>query len=312
MIHVVGIEHLQALKGTPVIALAPHFIGLNVGGIRVAYECPGTASIYSRQKNPVLDDIFLKARSRFGNPVLVSRQDGLRAVVRTIRAGHPFYFFPDMDFGFNQFLVDAEEPLLFHTGQRALFPVVTELIGRVMPVERLRWITFGHVEADECGSMNMFLEAAPQATVAHTAIGCMVQVNDLADRAPRPLGPGEVIDVGGKRIRNIDTPHVPHGWDAHVLYEEVTGTLLCGDLFTSTGKWEPLVSTELLAPAFAAEDVFKATALTPATAPTINALADLRPQTLALMHGPSYNGDCEKQLRGLAEGYDRLLADARA
>lgn len=221
-------------------------------------------------------------------------------------------YFPDMDFGFNQFLIDADEPLLFHTGQRALFPVVTELISRVMPVERLRWITFGHVEADECGSMNMFLEAAPQAAVAHTAVGCMVQVNDLADRAPRPLGPSEVIDLGGKRIRNIDTPHVPHGWDAHVLYEEVTGTLLCGDLFTSTGKWEPLVSTELLGPAFAAEETFKATALTPSTAPTINALADLQPQTLALMHGPSYNGDCEKQLRGLAEGYDRLLADARS
>jgi flavorubredoxin len=221
-------------------------------------------------------------------------------------------YFPEMDFGFNQFLVDAEEPLLFHTGQRALFPIVTELIGRVMPVDRLRWITFGHVEADECGSMNMFLDAAPRATVAHTAVGCMVQVSDLADREPRPLGPDEVIDLGGKRIRNIDTPHVPHGWDAHVLYEEVTGTLLCGDLFTATGKWEPLVTTELLGPAFAAEETFKATALAPATAPTINALAALQPQTLALMHGPSYNGDCEKQLRGLAEGYDRLIADARA
>src|SRR5205085_11668412 len=115
-----------------------------------------------------------------------------------------------------------------------------------------------------------------------------------------------------QRIRHRDTPHVPPAWDAQVLYGEATGTLLCGDLFTATGQWEPLVTTERLGPAFAAEETFKATALAPATAPTITALAALPPQTLALMHGPSYNGDCEKQLRGLAEGYDRLIADARA
>ena len=112
-------------------------------------------------------------------------------------------------FTFNQFLVDADEPLLFHTGQRGMFPLVSAAIGRVMPVERLRWITFGHLEADECGAMNQFLAAAPDAQVAHGALGCMVSIDDLADRPPRPLGPDEVLDLGGKRIRNLDTPHVP-------------------------------------------------------------------------------------------------------
>ena len=219
-------------------------------------------------------------------------------------------YMPEMDFAFNQFLIVAEEPLLFHTGMRELFPVVSELIGRVMPVDRLRWITFGHVEADEAGAMNHFLAAAPNATVAHGATACMVQVNDWADRAPRPLEDGEVIDLGGKRVRNIDTPHVPHGWDAHVLFEEETGTLLCGDLFTTGGKWEPLTNSDLLGPAFAAEDIFRSTALTTATAPTIRSLADLAPRTLALMHGPSFNGDCAEQLRGLADGYAARVDDA--
>ena len=216
-------------------------------------------------------------------------------------------YIPDIDFGFNQFLVVADEPLLFHTGMRALFPIVSEAVARVVSVDRLRWITFGHVEADESGSMNDFLAAAPAATVAHGAMACMVQVNDLADRPPRPLGDDEVIDLGGKRVRNIDTPHVPHGWDAHVLYEEVTGTLLCGDLFTAGGRWEPLADGDLLGPAFAAEAVFKATALTPSTAPTIRKLAGLAPNTLALMHGPSFNGDCVAALNGLADGYEQLI-----
>jgi flavorubredoxin len=219
-------------------------------------------------------------------------------------------FIPDAGLAFNQFLLRAEEPLLFHTGYRALFPLVAEAVARITPLESLRWIAFGHVEGDECGAMNQLLAAAPGATVAHTAIGCMVQVNDLADRPPRPLGDGEVLDLGGKRVRNIDTPHVPHGWDAHVLYEETTGTLLCGDLFTAGGESEALTGDDLLEPAFTAEQMFKATALTPATAPAIRALAELAPTTLALMHGPSFRGDCAAQLRGLADGYEQMFRDA--
>ena len=138
-------------------------------------------------------------------------------------------------FTFNQFLVRADEPLLFHCGHRGLFPQVAEAVAKVVPVESLRWITFGHVEADESGAMNMWLTAAPDGQVAHGALGCMVSLNDLCDRPPRPLAEGEVLDIGGKRLRQISTPHVPHGWEAQVLYEETTGTLLCGDLFTQVG-----------------------------------------------------------------------------
>jgi flavorubredoxin len=213
-------------------------------------------------------------------------------------------------FTFNQFLIDADEPLLFHTGPRGMFPLVSAAIATVTPVERLRWITFGHVEADEFGSMNQFLAAAPGAQVAHTAMGCMVSINDLADRLPEPLGPDSVLDLGGKRVRNIDTPHVPHGWDAHVLYEETTGTLLCGDLFTHFGNGPALTDGDLLDAAAMAEDAFGATCLTPNTAPTIRGLATLEPRTLALMHGSSYNGDGAKALLALADEYDRRLTAA--
>jgi flavorubredoxin len=218
-------------------------------------------------------------------------------------------YIPDADFMFNQFLVLDDEPLLFHTGLRALFPLVSDAVSRLVPLDRLRWITFGHVEADECGSMNLWLAAAPQAEVAHGAMGCVVSVNDLADRPPRPLQDGEVLTLGTKRMRRIETPHVPHGWDAGVYFEETTATLLCGDLFTAVGKSPALTEHEITGPALAAEDVFGATCLTPSTGPTIASLGDLHPTTLGLMHGPSYNGDCETALRDLGLAYgERLLS----
>ena len=125
-----------------------------------------------------------------------------------------------------------------------------------MPLERLRWIMFGHLESDECGAMNLFLAAAPNAQVAHTAIGCMVSINDLADRPPVPVAPDGTFDLGGRRIRSIDTPHVPHGWDAHVIYEETTGTLFCGDLLTQVGDGPALTGNDLLGAAIEAEDMF--------------------------------------------------------
>ncbi|MGW2366856.1 MBL fold metallo-hydrolase [Streptomyces sp. NPDC001667] len=208
------------------------------------------------------------------------------------------------DLLFNQFLVDAEEPLLFHCGLRALFPLVSEAVARGTPVAGLRWITFGHVEADECGSMNSWLAAAPHAQVAHGAMGCAVSVNDLADRPPRPLDHGEVLDLGGKRVRRLETPHVPHGWDAGLMYEETTGTLLCGDLFTRIGDAPALTESEIVGPALAAEDVFGASCLTADTAPTMRELAALEPTTLGLMHGPSYAGNCGQALRDLAAAYE--------
>ncbi len=208
-------------------------------------------------------------------------------------------------FTFNQFLVLADDPLLFHCGLRSLFASVSAAAARVVPLERLRWITFGHVEADECGSMNQWLAAAPRAQVAHGVVGCMVSLNDLADRAPRALADGEVIDLGGKRVRHLDTPHVPHAWEARVLYEETTGTLLCGDLFTHVGDGPPLTHDDVVGPAGAAEDMFRASCLTPDTAPTIRRLAELRPRTLALMHGSSFAGDGATALRALANDYER-------
>lgn len=153
-----------------------------------------------------------------------------------------------------------------------------------------------------------WLAAAPHAEVAHGAMGCTVSVNDLADRSPRPLHDGEVIDLGGKQVRRLETPHVPHGWDAGLFFEETTGTLLCGDLFTMIGDSPALTEQDITGPALTAEDVFRATCLTPATGPTIRTLADLRPRTLGLMHGPAYAGDCPQALHDLADAYDERLA----
>jgi flavorubredoxin len=213
----------------------------------------------------------------------------------------------DADFMFNQFLVVDDEPLLFQTGLRRLFPLVSDAVGRLIPIEQLRWITFGHVEADECGSMNLWLAASPNAQVAHGALGCRTSVNDLADRPPRALQDGEVMALGTKRMRRIETPHVPHGWDAGLFYEESTSTLLCGDLFTAIGNSPALTEHEITGPALAAEDVFRATCLTPSTGATIRSLADLQPQTLGLMHGPAYAGDCVQALHDLAGAFDERL-----
>ncbi len=210
-------------------------------------------------------------------------------------------------FTFNQFLVVADEPLLFHTGPRTMFPLVAEAVAKVVPVESLRWITFGHIESDECGSMNTWLAAAPQSQVAHGALGCDVSLNDLCDRPPRALAEGEVIDIGGKRLRQISTPHVPHGWEAQVLYEETTSTLLCGDLFSQTGGGVALTTDDLVDKAMAAEDMFHATALAPHTAATMRALGDLNPRTLAIMHGSSFQGDGKQALYDLAGSYEKLM-----
>jgi flavorubredoxin len=211
---------------------------------------------------------------------------------------------PPAGFTFNQFLLDAEEPLLFHTGPRAMFPLVSEAVASVLPVERLRWITFGHVESDECGSMNQWLASAPRAEVAHGMLGCMVSLNDMADRAPRGLADGEVLDLGNKRVRHIDTPHVPHGWEARVLYEETTGTLLCGDLFTHLGNGPATTADDIVGPAMEAETIFRATCLAPDTAAVMRRLGDLAPNVLGLMHGSSFDGDGEKALYDLAAAYE--------
>jgi len=216
---------------------------------------------------------------------------------------------PPAGFTFNQFLVLGDEPLMFHTGLRKMFALNRDALSRIIPPERLRWIAYGHFEADECGAMNEWLAAAPNATAAHGNTGCMVSLNDFADRPPRILNDGEVIDLGGgKKVRFIDTPHTPHGWDAGVMYEESTGTLLCGDLFTQLGNEKAITDGDVVGPAIAAEDVFKYSALNPGMGATIRSLTRLAPRTLALMHGPSFSGDGAAALHALADDYDRRVS----
>jgi flavorubredoxin len=217
---------------------------------------------------------------------------------------------PPAGFTFNQFLVMGDQPLMFHTGLRKMFALNRDAVGRIIAPERLRWIAFGHFEADECGAMNEWLAAAPRAVPAHGQTGCMVSLNDFADRTPRVLGDGEVIELGGgKRVRFIDTPHTPHGWDAGVLFEESTRTLMCGDLFTQLGNARALTDGDVVDPAIAAEDVFKYSSLNPGMGATIRGLAKLAPTTLALMHGPSFRGDGAAALRALADDYDRRVSE---
>ncbi len=215
-------------------------------------------------------------------------------------------------FTFNQFLVDAEEPLLFHCGQRALFPAVSRAAARITDLRRLRWIAFSHIEADECGALDEWLDAAPDATVTHGAIGCAIWLNDQAPRPPRALADGEVLDLGGRRVRRLDTPHVPHCWDAGLLYEETTATLFTSDLFTHVGNPPALTHGDIIGPAVAAEKHFGFTAVTPATGATIRRLATLQPRTLAVMHGSSFSGDAVPALESLAGFYDDLLHQGMA
>ncbi|MFO0993521.1 MAG: MBL fold metallo-hydrolase [Hyphomicrobiales bacterium] len=217
---------------------------------------------------------------------------------------------PPAGLTFNQFLILADEPMMFHTGLRKMFTLNRDALTRIMPPERLRWIAFGHFESDECGAMNEWLAISPQAMPAHGQTGCYVSLNDFADRAPRVLKDGEVIDLGGKRVRFIDTPHTPHGWDAGVLYEETTSTLMCGDLFTQLGDECALTHCDIVGPAIAAEDIFNYSSLNPAMGSTIRNLAALNPRTLALMHGPSFSGDGAAALHGLADEYDRRVSGA--
>lgn len=214
-------------------------------------------------------------------------------------------------FTFNQFLLRAEEPLLFHTGARQLFPLVCGAVGSLIPVESLRWISFGHLESDESGSMNQWLAKAPDSQVVFGMLGCLVSLNDLCDRMPRVLE-ADVLDLGGRRVRQISTPHVPHGWEAQVLYEETTKTLFCGDLFTQAGTPEAITSSDLVAPAMEAERMFRSSTLAPQTSATMRALGDLQPQTLAVMHGASFRGDGRAALYELADAYEDLAAEAAA
>jgi len=209
---------------------------------------------------------------------------------------------PPAGFTFNQFLLMADEPLLFHTGHRFMFESVLGAVGKLMPVERLRWISFSHFEADECGAMNLWQEHAPRAQVAHGRLGCDVSLTDQSLRAPRALADGELLDLGGKRVRYLATPHVPHGWDAGLLFEERTGTLFCSDLLGQLGDGPAMTGGDIVGPALESEALWHSMAVTAETLPTLERLAALDSQRLAIMHGSSLEGGCAAALRSFGRG----------
>lgn len=217
---------------------------------------------------------------------------------------------PPAGFTFNQFLIDADEPLLYHTGPRMMFPAVSAAVERLLgSVDRLRWVSFAHVESDESGAMNLWLDAAPRAEIFFNEMGCLVSVNDLAGRPPHVMQDGDVLDIGGKRIRLLETPHVPHNWESQMIFEETTGALFCGDIFTHVGDRGALVEDDVLEPAIETEDVFHANSLSAHCGATLRRLADLAPRSLAIMHGASFSGDGTTLLKGLADEYDRRVVE---
>ncbi|TAK52403.1 MAG: MBL fold metallo-hydrolase [Betaproteobacteria bacterium] len=220
---------------------------------------------------------------------------------------------PGGAFSFNQYLIADEAPLLFHTGPRGMFPLVAEAIGKVLPLESLRYIGFAHVEADEMGSLNQFLATAPRAVAVASQTAVMVSVNDLADRPARALADGEVLDLGRHALRWVDAPHVPHGWENGFMMETATRTLLCGDLFTQGGSGAtPITESDILGPSEAFRAPMDYYAHAPHTAAVLEKLARLQPQVLACMHGSAWRGNGAGLLRALAKslGMRELAAAA--
>jgi flavorubredoxin len=209
-------------------------------------------------------------------------------------------------FSFNQYLIVGDEPLLFHTGPRKMFPLVREALATVMPPERLRYIAFSHVEADECGSLNEWLGVAPQSLPLCGTIAALVSVNDLADRPARALADGEVLSLGKHSLRWFDTPHLPHAWECGFLMEERTRTLLCGDLFTQGGaEHPPVTESDILGPSEDFRQAMDYYSHTKNARGMLEKLASAQPTTLACMHGSAWRGDGAMLLRALAESLSR-------
>ncbi len=208
---------------------------------------------------------------------------------------------------YNQYLLVDDEPLLFHTGKRRMFPQVQEAVARILPLERLRWISFSHFEADECGALNQFLAAAPHALPLCGRLLAMLSVNDIADREARILGDGEILQTGRFRMQWLDTPNLPHGWEAGLIMEHATRTLLCSDLFADGGTdHPPLFEGDIFGPSEAFRRKLDFYVHTKETREILGQLASLKPTTLARMHGSAWNGDGARLLLALA---DSLEAD---
>jgi len=222
-------------------------------------------------------------------------------------------YVPAFNLRFNHFLIKDEEPLLFHTGMKQTFPLVRDAVARVLDPAALRWISFSHFESDECGALNEWLALAPRAEPLCGLVGASVNVNDFATRPARVLVQDDRVKTGRYRFRFRQTPHVPHNWEACLLFEEVTGTLLCSDLFTHEGDVEAVTESDVVGRAthslvegqkgpFANPYPYTAT-----TEPILLGLAELHPKQLALMHGSSFIGDGEQALRDLSTALRKVL-----
>jgi flavorubredoxin len=213
----------------------------------------------------------------------------------------------------NQFLLLGAQPLLFHTGLRSMFPAVRDAVTTLIDPATIRFISSGHASRpDEYGSLNEWLSIAPNAEAAHGRTGCFLCLTDMASRPPRALADEEVLDLGGLRVRWLDTPHVPGPWEAGVLFEETTATLLCGDLFSRSGEAPVTTTADIVAAAIAHDRKMHGNSLTPSTAPTLRRLAALNPRLLALMHGPTFVGDGAVPLNAFADYFEGALQAATA
>jgi flavorubredoxin len=212
---------------------------------------------------------------------------------------------------FNQFVVHGDAALLFHTGPRRLFPSIRTALENVVEIPSLRFISSGQSWPDDFGALNELLELAPQAVPVHGVTGCFLFLSDLSSRPPVPLADGEVLEIGSHRVRWVDTPHVPWPWEAGMMFDEFTGTLFCGDLFSRTGDADPTTTDDIVAAAIAHDERMHGVALTPALVPTLRRLAGLMPRRLALMHGPTFVGDGAGALHAFADHFEQRLAEER-
>lgn len=215
-------------------------------------------------------------------------------------------YVPELNMQFNHFLVRDDEPLLFHTGPRGMFPALRDAVSRLIDVASLRHIAWSHFESDECGALNDWLAQAPHAQPVCTVVGKIVNLDDFSSRPALGMSPDDVLSTGKYRYRFYPSPHLPHGWDAGVLFEETRGTLFCSDLFHHFGNPEPLTTSDLIEPTRAAMQMMQGGPLagympyTRQTEGVLRRLAALKPQTLAVMHGSSYTGNCDRLLTDLA------------
>jgi len=209
-------------------------------------------------------------------------------------------------FSFNQYLVADEAPLLYHTGPRRMFPLVREAVATVLKPESLRYIALSHVEADECGALNEWLEEAPEAEPLCGQVAAMVSINDLADRPARPLADSETLSLGSHTLRWFDTPHLPHAWECGHLFDETTKTLFCGDLFTQGGaKNPPVTDSDLVESTEAFRRKMDYYSHTRNGTAMLERLASATPSTLACMHGSAWRGDGAAMLRDLSASLER-------